>query len=508
MEPSGAEPRRGSDTSNLEANSHVCTSASNSNATGNIAGSRTAASRVPRTRTSASSSNATGSTAGSRTAEKKKGKPVPKDTSKTKDKVKPCPSSKLQASSGTASDSVQERDKDYEKRFKFLEMALEKQSEILLCLKNKMSENVQALEPQGAKTARDKSAHGAQIHGTTGTVSSMLTSQNQIDGNEAGVGTDVHDHDDNFELYSESSFQPDYYYDEEEYGNLPTCGQGNDTANDECDDTVTGGQQAETLSGPGNAPAGAKGFAARFQAKSDMGPKVRDDIADGLKVMLSERLSIENMETIMDKYVPPENVPRLVVPRVNPHIWENIPARSKSRDLRLQKLQKPLVKGMIALTTQMNDNPTPEQEETLALLAHANYELNMFRREAIKPDLIPRFQPLCKPSVGVTEHLFGEDLGKVVKDMTEQQRAVVTKMGINKFRGRRYTPYPGNQGRPAYPHRGRGSQHPFTGTPFLGFRSQMARGRGMTHRGKGYTGRGQRQLTGNKPPATQSRPPN
>ena len=121
----------------------------------------------------------------------------------------------------------------------------------------------------------------------------------------------MHDHDDNFELYSESSFQPDYYYDEEEYGNLPTCGQGNDTANDECDDTVTGGQQAETLSGPGNAPAGAKGFAARFQAKSDMGPKVRDDIADGLKVMLSERLSIENMETIMDKYVPPKNVPHL-----------------------------------------------------------------------------------------------------------------------------------------------------------------------------------------------------
>ena len=130
----------------------------------------------------------------------------------------------------------------------------------------------------------------------------------------------------------------------------------------------------------------------------------------------------------------------------------------------------------------------------------------MFRREAIKPDLIPRFQPLCKPSVGVTEHLFGEDLGKVVKDMTEQQRAVVTKMGVNKFRGRRFAPYSGNQMRPAYP-RGRGSQHSFTGTPFLGFRSQMTRGRGVTHRGKGYAGRGQRQLMGNKPPATQNRPP-
>ena len=219
---------------------------------------------------------------------RKRREPVPKDTPKTKSKSKSCPSSKPQASSGTA--SVQERDKDYENVFKFLETALEKQSEILLRLNNKMSENVQTLEPQGAKTAHDKnsgntssptipnpsiasaqSTHGAQIHETIGTVRSMTTSQ--INENEASASTDVLD--DNYELYSESSFQLDYYYEEEYDRNLPTCGQGNDmneTANDECDDSFAGGQQAETLSE--NAPTVAKGFAARFQAKSDTGPKV------------------------------------------------------------------------------------------------------------------------------------------------------------------------------------------------------------------------------------------
>ncbi|KAJ8029041.1 hypothetical protein HOLleu_28335 [Holothuria leucospilota] len=38
-------------------------------------------------------------------------------------------------------------------------------------------------------------------------------------------------------------------------------------------------------------------------------------------------------------------------------------------------------------------------EEVLALLAYANFEVNMFRRECIKPDLNPKYHPLCKADV-------------------------------------------------------------------------------------------------------------
>ncbi|XP_041469922.1 uncharacterized protein LOC121419534 [Lytechinus variegatus] len=75
----------------------------------------------------------------------------------------------------------------------------------------------------------------------------------------------------------------------------------------------------------------------------------------------------------------------------------------------------------------------------------------MYRRESIRPELNPKYQPLCRPEVKVTQHLFGEDLGKLVKDMTEQQKAVaVTKMGTMKFKELRYAPYPGSQAKPTY----------------------------------------------------------
>ena len=80
----------------------------------------------------------------------------------------------------------------------------------------------------------------------------------------------------------------------------------------------------------------------------------------------------------------------------------------------------------------------------------------MFRRESIRPELNPRYQPLCRPEVKVTQQLFGEDLGKVVKDMSEQQNAVsVTIMGSLKVKEQRYAPHAGNLIRPAYPGRGR-----------------------------------------------------
>ena len=528
------------------------TTGSTSTATGSNAGSRTAAQGNSRTYITCSS-DATGTTTStshsqsrtatscnSRTADKK-GKHENKDKTDSKGhssaKGKASSPANPFTSKTKRKSKTQEINQDYEKRFQLLETALEKQSQILISLNNSITKFKAPpipSEAQGEKTTaktgtstKDKekeqaakinkttftSAHGANTHDHE--MSSSVRTRETLPIDYTDTSSDAPQvFDENYELYSESSFQPDYdyynQYDEECDKDIPPGGQGyqneEESLNDP-DEIIPTTQQADNLSEARPTPPMTKGFAARFQARPATGPKVRDEIADGLTVMLSERLGAENMEKIMDKYPTPENVPGLVVPKVNPHIWENIPAKTKSRDLRIQKLQKPLVKGIIALTNQMNADPTSEQEETLALLTHANYELNLFRREAIKPDLTPRFQTLCRPSVKVTEHLFGEDLSKVVKDMSEQQKTVaVTKIGNIKFRGRRFSPYPGNTTRPSYPIRGRGYQHTFTGAPFLGFRPQASRGRAQTQRGKGPNMRGQRQPTGYKVPATQSRP--
>ncbi len=202
------------------------------------------------------------------------------------------------------------------------------------------------------------------------------------------------------------------------------------------------------------------GFGARFQASSPTGPAIKQSLAEGVNRMLSKRLEDDKLKETMDKYLPPSNVARLVVPKVNSIIWENIPAKTKTRDLKLQRLQKPLVKAMVAFVKQLPEETNPEHEEVFALLAHANFEINMHRRESVKPDLNVKYHHLCKPEVEVTEYLFGNDLGKVVKDMTEQHKTVtVTKLGMklgNRGRGRggfaRYTPYPHAYQRPSPRH--------------------------------------------------------
>ena len=307
----------------------------------------------------------------------------------------------------------------------------------------------------------------------------------------------------------DGSFEPDYEYpyEHEDDGNCFSLPSAQDKVENidhvvEVETDLATGHAGDIVS-----PILAKGFAGRFQTQAPLGPDANDELVDSLNIMLSERLGMENMTTLMDKYVPPNNIPNLVVPKVNPLIWDNIPAKTKSRDLRLQKLQKPLIKGLIAVTNLMKEKSSPEQEEALALLAHANYEVNMFRRESIRPELNPKYQPLCRPEVKVTQHLFGEDLGKVVKDMTEQQKAVsVTKMGTLKFKEQRYSPYSGSFIRPTYPGRGRGNQNSPSAPSFLG--SMQNRGRGLypRGRGRGWYMRGQRKQRGSKAPATQSRP--
>ncbi|XP_041470564.1 uncharacterized protein LOC121420099 [Lytechinus variegatus] len=132
----------------------------------------------------------------------------------------------------------------------------------------------------------------------------------------------------------EGDFEPDYEYpyeyeEDENSFSLQSAQVQVDRPDEEEENEVE-----QVLVPPGNtedtvSPVVARGFAARFQAQAPSGPDVSDELADSLKIMLSERLGMENMATLMDKIVPPKNVPNLVVPKVNPLIWENIPSKTK-----------------------------------------------------------------------------------------------------------------------------------------------------------------------------------
>lgn len=104
--------------------------------------------------------------------------------------------------------------------------------------------------------------------------------------------------------------------------------------------------------------------------------------------------------------------------------------------MKLQKVQTSLFKGLCALTTAVNKllgnlSSIPSGNEILleatdafALIANANLELNQRRRELMKPDLNNDYKHLCSSSssVTITDQLFGDDLAKEVKELTEVNR--------------------------------------------------------------------------------------
>lgn len=56
------------------------------------------------------------------------------------------------------------------------------------------------------------------------------------------------------------------------------------------------------------------------------------------------------------------------------------------------------------------------------LMANANIELNLRRREALKPELHTSYRYRCAPSNPITTELFGDDLPKAVKHITDTNR--------------------------------------------------------------------------------------
>lgn len=76
--------------------------------------------------------------------------------------------------------------------------------------------------------------------------------------------------------------------------------------------------------------------------------------------------------------------------------------------------------------------------ESLALLGHANRQLCMLRRESMKPDMKGEYTHLCSHNLKYTDYLFGDDVPKTVKDITDCSK-ISNKIGIGYregFRGR------------------------------------------------------------------------
>ena len=165
-------------------------------------------------------------------------------------------------------------------------------------------------------------------------------------------------------------------------------------------------------------------------------PAVAEKIAALINSILSGKLSPEVAKERGGKYFPPENCENVCTSLVNEEIWDLLPRRSRSVDLAFQRVQETLTQGISSialladkLAKDVQNKQTPNMTDimhhvmdSLVLVTHANWSLNMKRRELIKPDLNLPFTRLCKPDITPTTKLFGDDLQKHLKEMTDVSR--------------------------------------------------------------------------------------
>ena len=164
--------------------------------------------------------------------------------------------------------------------------------------------------------------------------------------------------------------------------------------------------------------------------------KVAESMADIINKRFAHGLSDNKLKERFDKYLRPENCPKMTVPRVNPEIWKDLPAVVKQADVKLASVQRAIVKATAALaqSTQVilkahtqkkitdadvKAKVTDQNADALALLGHASHELSMRRRYSLRPHLPKDLMGLCSESVPITDQLFGDNLTAAVKEVRE-----------------------------------------------------------------------------------------
>ncbi|XP_052686937.1 uncharacterized protein LOC128166076 [Crassostrea angulata] len=194
------------------------------------------------------------------------------------------------------------------------------------------------------------------------------------------------------------------------------------------------------------------------------------DIDSKLAEMVNT-LCIKEGETskIIEDNPRPANCNNLVAPRVNTDIWNILPKFAQSRDSGFQAVQKTIVAGItpiLRIAEMMKTNDKFKEirnllKQSIIVLCNSIYQISQKRRFLMRRVLPNRFQDICNTSQPVSELLFGGDIQKKIKELSDFDKYKRDRPRNNSFytntRGRKNYPYNYNYGR------GRGSNRPFLG---------------------------------------------
>ena len=83
-------------------------------------------------------------------------------------------------------------------------------------------------------------------------------------------------------------------------------------------------------------------------------PPLNENIAKLIENVVYNNINVEKLENFLQEILPPENINGLEANKVNSEIWRQIPHQTKSFDLKLQNLQKLILKSLSMLNKSTN----------------------------------------------------------------------------------------------------------------------------------------------------------
>ena len=118
------------------------------------------------------------------------------------------------------------------------------------------------------------------------------------------------------------------------------------------------GEAVEALNDLGNA----------YADIANLGTKVDGQLATIVNNILTSRMTDEKRKEKMEKFIRPAKCDKLEITRVNPEIWEKLSAQARARDQRAQRVQKPVVQAMVAMTSAVDESRARRGQARLLLL--------------------------------------------------------------------------------------------------------------------------------------------
>ena len=92
-----------------------------------------------------------------------------------------------------------------------------------------------------------------------------------------------------------------------------------------------------------------------FDFAEHKGAEINPNLAAIVSKLLKEKTEEDKLTEIKKRYPAPKNCERLAETRVNLPIWNNLSEQARSADIKLQKVQKSLVKRATAVVSVVNN---------------------------------------------------------------------------------------------------------------------------------------------------------